>query len=272
MSLARHSPIGVSGRRASRGSTGAAHQRQVRRISEPASRLGGGPRWCVMDRITRMRLDMINAVYAFSQKHKADIVGYVDAVRMLGEKLTRAKLLAAQQETAELQGGAATAEKDALRAEIEADYLVHMVRIARVSLPGDPALRALFRKPRKGINRQAFVAAVRAMLVVAASRKALFIAEGMAETFVEDLEALLVRYLGALDDQALGDAQRVGAVAELPEVTKDAMALVRRLDAINRKRWQKNPELLAAWRTTKDVTWPRVKPEPEVQPEARPRS
>jgi hypothetical protein len=31
---------------------------------------------------------------------------------------------------------------------------------------------------------------------------------------------------------------------------------VRRLDGINRKRWQKNRELLAAWMSAKDVSWP----------------
>lgn len=213
-----------------------------------------------MDRFTRMRLDMIHRVHALSLKHSATIPGYVDAVQKLGDRLARAESLAAQQETGDLQADASTARKDDLRQVIESEYVEHLVRIARGALPSDPELRNRFRLPGRGVNRQEFVAAVRAILAEAASRRELFIADGMAGTSVEDLEGLLTRYLDALSQKSLGEAQRVGAVAELPEVTKELMQLVRRLDGINRKRWQKNPELLAAWRSTKDVTWPHVKP------------
>ena len=215
-----------------------------------------------MKRSTRMRLDMIRRVHALSLKYPSTSVGYVDVVRRLGDRLARAESLAAQQETGDLQADAATARKDSLRAVIESEYLEHLVRIAREALPEDPELRNRFRLPGHGVNRQEFVAAVRAILAEAASRRELFIADGMAETFVADLEGLLTQYLEALNQKSLGEAQRVGAVAELPEVAKELMQLVRRLDGINRKRWQKNPELLAAWRSAKDVTWPHVKPVP----------
>ena len=197
-----------------------------------------------MKRGTRMRLDMIRRVHTLSLKYPSTSVGYVDVVRRLGDRLARAESLAAQQETGDLQADAATARKDSLRAVIESEYLEHLVRIAREALPEDPELRNRFRLPGHGVNRQEFVA------------------DGMAETFVADLEGLLTQYLEALNQKSLGEAQRVGAVAELPEVAKELMQLVRRLDGINRKRWQKNPELLAAWRSAKDVTWPHVKPVP----------
>jgi len=214
-----------------------------------------------MKRGTRMRLDMIQRVHAFSQKYPSTIPGYVEAVAQMGDRLARAESLAAQQESGDLQSGASTARKDDLREVIVSDYLVHLVRIARVALPEDPDLRNRFRLPRRNLNRQEFVAAVRALLVEAATYRGVFITEGMPETFVEDLTGVLGQYLEAMNQKVLGAAQRVGAVAELPEVTKELMRLVRRLDGINRKRWQKSPELLAAWMSAKDVTWPHVKPE-----------
>lgn len=86
------------------------------------------------------------------------------------------------------------------------------------------------------------------MLAAAAPRKELFIGAGMAETFVENLEALLNEYIGTISEKGFDDALRVGAVAELPEVLKELRALTKVLDAINKKRWARNPQLLAAWR------------------------
>lgn len=219
------------------------------------------PEEAVMQRSTRRKLDMIQRVYALSQQHKADIHGYVESMRLLGEKLARAELLATQQETGDMASGTSKARKDELEETIRSEHVEHLARIARVVLPDDPELRRLFKVPRKGLNRQEFVAKLRAMLAEAASRRELFIAEGMPETFVEDLEGLLARYLEAVAQKGLGEATRVGAVAELPEVTSECMALVRRLDGINRKRWQKSPELLAAWLSAKDIGWPHPKPE-----------
>jgi hypothetical protein len=213
-----------------------------------------------MDSGTRKRLDMIHRVWALSTAHQATIRGYVEAVQRMGERLARADALVLQAEAAEREADALVARKDELRRVIGEDYLVHLMRIARVSLPEDPELRRRFRMPKSGANQQKFVATTRAILAEAASRKELFIAEGMAESFVEDLEALIGQYIQAVDQKTLGSARKVGAGAELKAITKELMALVRRVDGINRKRWQQNPELLAAWVSAKDVSWPHAAP------------
>ncbi len=214
-----------------------------------------------MRRTIRKKSDMFHRVLALVKKYPAEVPGYVEAVQRLEERLVRLDLLATQQESGDQQARGSVDRKDQLRDRIMVDYLQHLVRIARAALPSDPALRAAFRLPDARLNRAEFVARVRAMLAEAASRQQVFIAEGMAETFVADLEALLTEYLGVMDQQVLAAAQRIGAVAELPEVAKELMGLVRRLDGINRKRWQKNPELLAAWLSAKDIGWPHAKPD-----------
>ncbi|MBK7922235.1 MAG: hypothetical protein IPJ95_01155 [Gemmatimonadetes bacterium] len=184
-------------------------------------------------------------------------------MRQFEERLTRLDLLATQQESGNQQAQGSVGQKDVVRGRIEEDYLQHRCgsrgrRSVRSGVPGglpdaEPAAQP------GGVRGR-----VRAMLAAAASRQQVFIAEGMAETFVADLEALLAEYLGVMEQQVLAAAQRVGAVAELPEVAKELMGLVRRLDGINRKRWQKSPELLAAWLSAKDIGWPH--PKPEVAP------
>jgi hypothetical protein len=205
-----------------------------------------------------VRLDAINRVYVFSQAHQAAIAGYVEAVKQMGELLTRANLLAVQVEAGEHEADGAVAKKNEQRRVIREDHLAHLVRIARVSLTEDPELRSRFRMPRRNLNQQEFVAAVRAILAEAAGRKPLFITEGMPESFVEELETLVTSYVQSVDQKSLGAASKVGARADLKAVTDDLMKLVRRLDGINRKRWQRDTEMLAAWKSAKDVSWPRV--------------
>lgn len=214
-----------------------------------------------MKRAIRKKSDMFHRVLALVKKYPSEVPGYVEAVQRFEERLTRLDLLATQQEAGDQQTQGSVDQKDLLRQQMTEDYLDHLVRIARAALPDDPAVRAAFRRPGERLNRAEFVARVRAMLAEATSRQQLFITEGMPETFVADLEGLLAEYLGAMDQQVLAAAQRVGAVAELPEVAKELMGLVRRLDGINRKRWQKSPELLAAWLSAKDIGWPHPKPE-----------
>jgi hypothetical protein len=221
-----------------------------------------------MDRNTRLRLDTVHRVYALSREHESTIAGYVDAVRQMGDRLTRAESLVAEQETADRDANVSVATKDEVRRIIEQEHLAHLVRIARAALPEEPELQRRFRMPSRRLNRQAFVGAVRAILAAAASRKALFITDGMPETFVEDLEGLVTRYQEALEQKTLGQARRIGAVAELREVTQELMKLVRRLDGINRKRWQKEPALLAEWLNAKDVNWPHDKPAAPGEPGA----
>lgn len=206
----------------------------------------------------RRKLDAIQRVYALSRLHGCDIAGYVEALDRLGERLAWAESLSVQQEEGDHQAQACCAVKDDLRRTIERE-MAHLARIARALLPDDGQLRLRFTLLPKGINRQTFLAHVRAMLQQAAEHRAVFIRNGMPETFVEDLQALLDRYLDAVAQQSLSAADRVGAVAELPEVAKEMMQLVRRLDAINQLRWQDNAELLAAWRSARKMGWPRAR-------------
>jgi hypothetical protein len=206
---------------------------------------------------TRLNLDAAHRVYALSKEHASTIKGYVDAVKQLGDRLNRAESLLQQQEEGEASVAASVATKDDLRGTIQDGHVAHIVRIARASLPADPELLNRFRAIPQKASWQRFVAAVRAILAEAASRKELFITEGMPETFVEDLEKLLDQYVQAIDQKTLATARRVGAVADLKAVTKEVVRLVRRLDGINQKRWQESPEMLAAWLSAKDVGYPR---------------
>src|SRR5512147_2349383 len=117
-----------------------------------------------MDRTTRKKLDMVRRVYALSTAHQSEIAGYVEAVRTLNQGIDRADALLSQQN----EGGAASTgsanRREELRRRIRKEHVVHLVRIARASLPEDPELRARFRMPQWNRSQQDVAAEVRAML------------------------------------------------------------------------------------------------------------
>lgn len=209
-----------------------------------------------MNSVVRRRLDRLNRVYAFSKQHLTDVKGYVAAVTQLGEQLDRVEVLTLQSEAGDLEENASTARKNELRQVIEADHLSHIVRIARSVTPADPELKKRFRMPAKGISLQAFLPSARALAAEAASRKELLIGEGLPETFLEDLNAALDGYAEAVNQKDIGRASHVGARAELAAITREMGLLVRRLDSINRYRFRDDGELLAAWKSVKDISWP----------------
>lgn len=61
----------------------------------------------------------------------------------------------------------------------------------------------------------------------------------------------------------------IGARAELVAVTAEVMLIVRQLDALNRFRFRKDAESLAAWKSARDVAWPAEKEETPVGGDAQ---
>ncbi len=215
----------------------------------------------------RRKLNTINRVYLFSQRHSAEIPGYIDTVTQLGNGLKRVETLSTQAEAGQSDEAAMIARKIELRRQVEEDHLVHIVRIARAVTPADPELKKRFRRPKGGLGHLPFVATVRAVSAEAASRRELFVGEGLPATFVEDLDRALAQYVEAANAQSAGAAAHVGASADLEVITKELMLLVRRLNGINRYRFRDDAELLAAWNSAKDVAWPApVPPEAPKQP------
>jgi hypothetical protein len=79
----------------------------------------------------------------------------------------------------------------------------------------------------------------------------------MPDTFPEDLGGMLDRFEATLNEKHAGRAAHVGARAELDAVTAEIMQLRRQLDALNRFGFKSNAEALGAWRSARNVAWPR---------------
>jgi hypothetical protein len=110
--------------------------------------------------------------------------------------------------------------------------------------------------PRTKLSHQAFLTRARVAAANGSSHRDLLIRYGMPETFLDELRAVLDQFEHALNEKHNGRAAQVGARAELEAVTSEIMLIVRQLDALNRFRFRKDAESLAAWKSARDVAWP----------------
>lgn len=117
--------------------------------------------------------------------------------------------------------------------------------------------------PRRGTNHRTFLTAARSAVEKAAAHKDTLIKYGMPDGLVEEITTALDQYEHAADDKSAARSAHVGASADLMAITEEIMQLIQQLDALNRYRFRKDSELLAAWKSVRDIEWPHPgNPEP----------
>ncbi len=208
-----------------------------------------------MNRIIRSKLDTGDRVHGFSLAHPSDDPGQAGLVTRLGDRLGRARALAMQEFTGRLTVHASVDNKDEVRALIRKDLLI-LSGIADLMAVDEPGMHARFKLPHASVSHQAFLASTRTVLAQAEGRKEPFIAHGMSATLLEDLTALVRHYEDAVEEKQAGTSAHVGANAALDAVVREIMLIIHLLDRLNTLRFRKNGELLAAWRSARDVVGP----------------
>jgi hypothetical protein len=78
---------------------------------------------------------------------------------------------------------------------------------------------------------------------------------------LDELSAAIVQFDASVAETSNGTLDHVAARAELEELSDDVMRLVGMLDGINRYRFERDPQLLVAWKTAKRVGSPRPQAE-----------
>ena len=213
---------------------------------------------------TRLKLDTGGAVEELCRLHPDDN----PAGKALAERLfvlnDRAGILAQQQRAGTLEVKAIVVEKANIRRAIRLD-LEALHRITDAASIAEPEVAVRFALPGKSVNHQAFLATTRAALAQAQASKALLVGYGMPENLLDGIAEGIVQYERAMTGKANARGVHVGASADLDEVADDIMEVVRHLDAINSVRFRDNAELLAAWKSARNVPWPSTR-EPAPPP------
>lgn len=214
-----------------------------------------------MNAHVRRTLDMAARVREFCRTHPAPNPGHAAAVAQLEERLARAEALADQQVAGQAAVSGAVVNKENLREEIYTT-LGLLAGLAKPAAREEAELAVGFARPRTKLSHQAFLTQARVAASNGTAHRDLLIRYGMPDTFLDELGGALDRFERALNDKHNGRAAHVGARAELGAVSAEIMLKVRQLDALNRFSFRKDAESLAAWKSARDVAWPREKPEP----------
>jgi hypothetical protein len=203
----------------------------------------------------RRKLDMAGRARDFCRTHPDQNPGYTAATERLEERLARAEALARQEVSGRQTAAGAVVNKEELRLEIHKTIAL-LAGLAGPASNEERDLSVGIIRPILNGSHQAFLTRSRVAADTASTHKDLLTRYGMPENFLGDLNAALDRYEQALNQQHLGRAAHVGARAELEAVTSEIMLIVRQLDALNRFRFRKDAESLAAWKSARDVAWP----------------
>ena len=203
----------------------------------------------------RRKLDMAARVRDFCRTHPGQNPAFTAAVERLDERLVRAEALAQQQVTGLIAVSGAVANQEQLRLDIR-KTVVLLAGLAGAAAPEARDLRVGIVRPDVNSSHQAFLTRARVAAATASVHKEVLTRFGMPEGFLEELNGLLDLYEQSLNQRHAGRAAHVGASAELEAVTADIMVIIRQIDALNRVRFRSNAELLAAWKSARDVAWP----------------
>jgi hypothetical protein len=207
----------------------------------------------------RRKLDTGGRVHVYCGAHPYANERYNATVAELGTELDQAQLLAAKVLDGEAAADAAVQEKEKLTDQLR-EQLGHMARIAVSSEEAAPAMVAQFRTPKPNANTQALLSEARAVAGRAGEHKALFVAAGLPEGFLDDLNALIAALEAAIDARRAGRSAHVEARAELKGRTDRVMQLVKTLDALQRYRFRLSPAERRAWLSARNVEWPVKEP------------
>jgi hypothetical protein len=111
----------------------------------------------------------------------------------------------------------------------------------------------------------------RAFLEVVTPIKAAFVDRLMPADFDEQLQALIDDFAAARERKHTGRAEQVGGTAGISDAAARGMRLARKLDAILKVAYAKNPSLLAAWKSAVKVQrGPQAVESPGTTPPAAP--
>jgi hypothetical protein len=216
----------------------------------------------------RRKLDMAGRVRDFCRTHPdQNNPGYTAAVERLEERVARAEALAQQEVSGRQSVSGAVINKEQLRLDVH-KAIALLVGLSEPASREERDLAIGILRPDVNGSHQAFLTRSRVAAATASSHQELLAKYGMPEKFLDELNGMLDQYEKALNQQHAGRAAHVGARAELEAVTSDVMLIVRQVDALNRFRFRCDPQLLAGWKSARDVAWP-LPPEKEALPDGK---
>ncbi len=136
------------------------------------------------------------------------------------------------------------------------DRLEAIARTARAIAVDHPGFDDSFRLPRQYSN-DALVTIARVFIQDAEATRDEFVAHGLPDTFIAELEKLLGKFEQAARDREAGRSARIVAHAGIEKALLAGLAAVRKLDVIVANQLQHDSAALAVWEGERRMESPR---------------
>lgn len=221
-----------------------------------------------MERIVAKRLAMAVSVRDFSGTHPSADANFKALLDRLNEGIVRLVDLGGRQVGGFLSKHSSSVRRKGVRRRLRDGLLPHLVTVARDAAADKPELLEMFQVPRFNLSNARFQTIARKMLEQGQAEQALLVKHGLSDTLLADLAAAVAEFDASVAETNSGKQGHVLARAELRTVSEEVVQVVEMMDGLNRYRFQKEPQLLAAWESARHVaSGPRAaKPEGPVTP------
>jgi hypothetical protein len=198
-------------------------------------------------------MEMAVRVRDFSDTHPSADPSFVSVLGRLKESIDRMIALGGQQVGGFLSRHSSTVRRRDVRRRLREKLLRHLVTIAEDAAVEKPELREKFHVPGHSLSTARFQTFARKMLEQGQAEKELLVKHGLTTTLLDDLAAAVAEFDASVEETNGGLQDHVLAGAELRKVSDEVLQLVSMMDGINRYRFEKEPQLQAAWETAKHV-------------------
>ena len=203
----------------------------------------------------------------FFRDHPADGRGAQAALARLEELISRAEERSGKQRNGVVASRSAASKRKELRERLLSGLVRYLVAVGAVA-----EMEAEFQLPRKRSHEE-FITAVKGLLATAEAQQELLVSKGMSETLLEDLRKGVSEFEASLEASRQGRRDHVGASHDLEAIGSAIVAHGRVLDGLVRHRFGGDAELMAAWRSARNMAGPSgsrvVSSTDEAEPEAK---
>jgi hypothetical protein len=214
-----------------------------------------------MRREVRRKLDMAAGARDFCRLHPTTAEGQTAILARVEELLRTADSLAVAERAGRLEELSAANRRRELRRSAKFALLRPLVRVGELAGKENPGLAGKFHLRSPDATHRSFLASTRQMLAVAEANKDLLVRLGLSESLLPELAEAVSQFEEAMTSGRNGRSGHVAARTQLSAVTDELVEKVELLNGLNRYRFQKDPDLLAAWEAVR-IIGPRVRPEP----------
>lgn len=219
-----------------------------------------------MEAIIRRKLSMAGKALAFERANPATDASHTNVVARLDALVTRTDAVFLQERKGSVGQQAATNRRHELRDQLHI-RMRHLVTVAKAASRTEPALAGQFVAASISAPNRIFIGTAKVLLELATQHQDSLVAAGLGTSFVAEATDLIAQFEAVSLDGDNGRRNHVEARADFAGLVAECMEVVGVIDGLNRVRFEKEPELLATWKSVRNVFGPFVKKE-EALPSA----